>query len=79
MSGDLWQSLAFFLGGVVASGVAMILCRDFLGRQAAKEVKGHLSEKLGQMEKRLNDRMDRENANIGRELREIEVKRSSSQ
>ena len=57
---DLWQSLAFFLGGLVVSGVAMILRGDFLGRQAAKEV-----------ERRLSERMDREIASVGRELREI--------
>ena len=68
---DLWQSLAFFLGGLVVSGVAMILRGDFLGRQAAKEVERRLSEELDQTEKRLTSRMDREIASVSRELREI--------
>ena len=73
MSGELalWQPVALFLAGVVASGIVMILRGDFLGRKAAEEAEGRLSKELDEAEARMNTRIDREMSVIGRELKEI--------
>jgi len=68
---SIWQPLALFLGGVVASGVLMIIRGDFLGRRAAEEAERRLSKEIDAAEGRTNTRIDREMAFIGRELRDI--------
>lgn len=60
MDMDIYQPLAIFFAGVVTSGVAMLMRGDFIGRRAAEEV-----------EKRLNERIEREMAVISRDLIEI--------
>lgn len=57
---SVFQSIAFFLGGIVVSGAAMLLRGDFLGRKAAEEV-----------EIRMNDRINREMTMIHQDLRDI--------
>ena len=57
---SVFQSIAFFLGGIVVAGAGMLIRGDFLGRKAADEV-----------EVRMNERMDWEMTAIHHDLRDI--------
>lgn len=68
---QLWQGVALFLAGVVATGVLMMVRGDFLGTRAAELVERRLSGEISATETRFNTRMDREMVVIRQDIREI--------
>lgn len=70
---NAWQAVALFLAGVVVSGIIMVVRGDFLGKEAAMEVRTHLVSEITAVESRLNGRIDREVSTISRDIADIKA------